>query len=226
MLKGESLEKLQHGIQDVEKSEKESEWSGLKLAKGEGLERVIDVVNDLATRMESDEPIKAGDVLKLDEFLQGTRIDFYGQKLTLKEVKKILKDNEIMYQEIREGNFSNIDKLTYITPEVAERLSKYQGDLGFNVTFLSDEAARYFGEHRFGALTFSNLTSLSDQAARYLSKHQGSLWLPSLSSLSDQGVEYFAESSWYTLTSISVKDRINKIIVINKKKAKNKLKNN
>ena len=90
-------------------------------------------------------------------------------------------------------DFVVLSKMTSITDDAAEALSKHQGELGLScLTELSDAAAEALSMHK-GWLDLSGLTELSDAAADALAKHQGGLILDGLRELSDASAEALAK---------------------------------
>jgi len=75
-----------------------------------------------------------------------------------------------------------------LTPEVAESLSKVRGNLYISdAEKLSAAAAAHLANHRGGSLGLNGVATLSDEAAAALSKHQGNLELNSLCEISEEG---------------------------------------
>jgi len=178
----------------------EKEESGFKIANTPESESIINKSNELAERIQRNEPIKVGHVLELEKALSRIKIDIGGDMMTVEEIKK----NPNIQEQIKKPNFKEqldlnkkvatgipiyIEDLEFLTKAAAESLSQHEGELFLTgLTFLSDAAAKSLSMHQ-GGLYLNGLTLLSDEAIKYLSRYQGRLDLSGLSFLSDDAAE-------------------------------------
>ncbi len=163
----------------------------LVLKTGPELQESISSLNTLQNKLEHDQNITLSDILALQETLHHLKIKVGDQEVDLEHVQN--NENLKILKEIKEGNFDNVDKLTFLTNEIAEILSKYQGSLLLNgLSSLSDAQAESFSKYQ-GVLWLNGLSSLSDAQAESLGKHQGALSLNSLSSLSNAQAESLSQ---------------------------------
>ena len=82
------------------------------------------------------------------------------------------REDEEIFQEVRDGTFNNTNKLKKISAEIAGILSKLRKDIRLdNLSTISPEAALELSKHRGGELYLIGLTSLSEVAAQSLSEH-------------------------------------------------------
>lgn len=94
-------------------------------------------------------------------------------------------NSEVYDKSQSKDGVQDFSKLSVITDEMAEHLSKYKGDINLNnLTSISDTAIEHLSKHK-GDLHLDGLTSISDIAAGYLRDHEGDLYLNGLTSLSD-----------------------------------------
>ena len=91
---------------------------------------------------------------------------------TVEEIKK----NQGIFDEIMQGDYSNHEKLTYITPKVARELIKYKKGLDLSgLTSISVEIARELAKHEIW-IALSGLASITVEVARELAKHKGEIY--------------------------------------------------
>ncbi len=155
----------------------------LVLKTGHELQQSLSILNTLQNKLEHDQNITLSDILALQETLHHLKIKIGDQEVDLEHAQNI--ENLKIFKEIKEGNFDNVGKLTFLTNEAAESLSQHQGVLHLDgLSSLSDVQAESLSQHQ-GALSLSGLSSLSDAQAESLSQHQGDLYLNGLSSLTD-----------------------------------------
>jgi hypothetical protein len=147
-----------------------------------------------------DKPISIDDLEDLSKVARGTKIDVGGEIMTVEEAEKIpdLKRNMKIWDEMKEGNFENTGKLTFLTPkvarifsekcnrtelwleslsvfspEVAKELAKFKGKhiCLCGVRFVSDLVAMYLGKSNIEYVNLHELESLSEVAAKNLAEH-------------------------------------------------------
>ena len=150
---------------------------GIELHNSPELEETTNIISQINQAIATDSPVTAQSILELKESIAELTVDINGEQVPLKDIKDIpdIKDNINIWQEIKQDNLANISKITYITPGIAQILSKHQGDLYLRgLTTLSDIAAEHLSNHQ-GTLDLDGLTTLSDKAAEHLSKHEGDL---------------------------------------------------
>ncbi len=122
-----------------------------------------------------------------------------------KEIKPSLEKDELIFQEIREGNFDNTRNLTTITSEIAdvlvrehkgyldlrkivslstaeaESLFKYRGDIGLNgLRAISADVAEQLAKHPEGGITLYDIPEVDDDIAKILAQHPGVLMMGSI----------------------------------------------
>lgn len=120
-------------------------------------------------------------------------------------------DNEAIWKNICDGDFSQKDRLTVLSPEAAGCLTAWKGkDLFLNaVTDLSPDAARHLSAWEGDWLGLNGLTKLSPGAAVYLSRWKGKgLSLNSLSSLSPRVVAILSDWQGDQIELINVKHMV------------------
>ncbi len=106
-----------------------------------------------------DKPIFINDLEDLSKIARGTKIDVGGEIMTVEEAESIpdLKMNAKIWQEMKEGNFLNTDKLTKITPTVSKYLENIKGDL--NLRGLTSAKGLVLPQTIGGDLYLNGLTS-------------------------------------------------------------------
>jgi hypothetical protein len=111
--------------------------------------------------------------------------------MSIDELKNIpdMKKNVKIWNEVQNGDLENIDEMTYLPVSIAEKLSKYNGNLWL-----------------------TNLTSITDAAAEHLSRHKGVLGLDKVVLISEKAAEYLAkkEEDELFLNNGSIRNQINK----------------
>jgi len=168
---------------------------GLEMASGKETTKVTETLDTLNDAISHDTPITESNLSDLTTAIGGLSIDVGGAPMSLAEAEKIpdIKRNMEIFKEIQGGNVSNTEHLTFITPLIAESLSKHEGTLDLEgLTTLSDTAIESLSKHK-GGLSLSGLTTLSDTAAEHLSKHKGGLGLSGLTTLSDTAAEHLSK---------------------------------
>lgn len=233
MSKFEMQEKLSQA--DISGSEREGQEPGLELVKGEGLDVVVDVANDLAGKIEGDKKVTGEDVLKLDKALGKVKLNISGEKMTIDEVKKIpdLKMNMELWEKIMKGdkyilddiNAQIIENLTYLTVGIASRLIELaKRDRKLQLVFtklekLSDNVADVLGHASFEGLKLNGVRFLSDKQVDSLCNFQGGLFLEGLEDVSDEAIERLASiQQWNLHVSGDIRKRIREFRINEEKK--------
>jgi hypothetical protein len=189
------MENKANTFQEIKDTNNASKKHGLEMASGKETTKVAETLDTLHDAISHDRPITESNLSDLTTAIQGLSIYVGGTLMSVGEVEKIpdIKRNLEIFKEIQGGDFGNTKELTFITPLIAEHLSKLKGDLYLRgLTTLSDTAAEHLSKHE-GNLWLSGLTTLSDTAAEHLSKHEGNLDLDGLTTLSDTAAEYLSK---------------------------------
>jgi hypothetical protein len=172
---------------------------GVELSGTPQLDEVKQGLNNLDKAINHDTAIDLEDLNRVGSSLEEVKVVIGGSEMTVEEAQKIpdLKENMKLWEEMKTGEIkSAVERMTYITPGVAEFLSKKYNELNFyNLLTLSDEAAKYLGNHVGPVLKFTKVEEISDVAAECLSKHKGFLYLDRLISLSDTAAESLSKST-------------------------------
>jgi len=193
------MKNLENTFQEIKDTKGASNKHGLEMVAGIETTKVTETLDTLHDAITHDTPITESNLNDLTTAIQGLSIDVGGTLMSVREVEKIpdLKRNLEIFKEIQNGVVSNSDKLTFITPLIAESLSKHEGTLGLRgLITISDTAAEHLSKHE-GVLYLHGLTTLSDTAAEHLSKHEGGLWLYGLTTLSDPAAEHLSKHEGY-----------------------------
>ena len=112
---------------------------------------------------------------KFDKMVGGF-VDTVGNFLRNDEGDKRINDEKI-FQEIKNGIFTNIVELETLPEEIAKILSEYDGDLWlFSLKSLQEPAAKHLSNHK-GNIDLSGIPDVPDAVAKYLSKHVGDIEL-------------------------------------------------
>jgi len=168
------MKNLENTFKEIKDTNSASTKQGLEMIAGKETTKVTESLDTLHDAISHDTPITESTLSDLTTAIQGLSIDVGGIPMSVAEVEKIpdLKRNLEIFKEIQGGDVSNSNKLTFITPLIAESLSKHKGDLYLNgLTTISDNAAEFLSKHK-GYLGLYGLTTLSDTAAEFLSKHE------------------------------------------------------
>jgi len=177
---------------EISESEPAEKKPTLEITKSPELEDLRKELQAFADLLDHNRPISSEDVEKVDYAMEHINVDVGGNTgLSIEHTKTLygIRENAKIWQEIKKGDFSNLGQLDYITDEVAEILSGYEGSLDLKGLFtISDKAAEYLGNYD-GWLDLSGLTNLRDKAAECLSRHTGRLDLDGLPVLSDYAAE-------------------------------------
>jgi len=182
-------------IKDTTKKPETESGTGLEISNSSELEKLSGAIGVVQDAVNHDQTVKVGQLEQIQEAIKKLRVNFYGEEMTIEEINKIpkLEESIKIWEEIRQGNLENKEKLTLLNPEIAEKLSHWDGELYlYNLYFLSAQAAEAIA-HNKGDLQLGGFASISDETAEKLSHFQGvMLWLPSLTSLSDKAAEYLS----------------------------------
>jgi len=204
-------EQLRENLADIKEPQQEKEAS-FEIAKTEELKQVIDQANSLAGKIERDENVKVGEVLDLEEALNKIKIDIGGEIMTVEEIKKNPNTQEQIeiIKEVIAGDKSRHAKLTFLTKQAAESLSRVQGTLFLrSISSLSDPVAEILSHHQ-GNIYLNGLSSLSDSAAESFSHHKGFIRLDHLSSISDSAAEFLSRHQGSLWLSKEVEKKVDK----------------
>lgn len=214
---------------DISGPEQEKQELGLELVKNEQLDNVVDAANELDRKMKGDLPVTDGDVSRLEEALKFVKVNFYGDKMSIDEIKKIpdLKENMELWEGIENGEIDNSDSITYITKDIARTLfgearKRHYGSLSFKkLKVLSDDTANEIFNLASGmGLYFdsSDLNHLSDETIDTLCVSRVILVsLKYVDNLSDNAIRMLAESDKIWYLSDKTKKRIDEYLAKNKK---------
>ena len=117
-------------------------------------------------------------------------------------------DTAAISRQICDGDFSQRDRLTTLSPEVARCLAKWKGkDLFLNaLTELHPDAARHLADWQGDWLGLNGLTDLSPETAAHLARWKGKgLSLNGLSRLSPRVVAILSEWQGDQIELVNVK---------------------
>ena len=187
-------ENIQEAIGDTTKKSEKKSGAGLEISPSPELKKLSESIGTVKDLVDHNKPVELSQLQQIEEAVKKLTVDIGGEEMTLEELEKIpdLEKNMKIWEEIKQGNFLNQTKLTYITPEIAEILSHLQDRLVLvKLTSLSEKTAEHLSRHQ-GALILMGLTSLPDKVAEHLSHHKGDLDLRGLKFLSNQLAEYLS----------------------------------
>jgi len=201
-----NMKNLENTFQEIKDTKGASNKHGLEMASDIETTEVTDTLATLHDAISHDTPITESTLSGLTTAIGTLSIDVGGTLMSVAEVEKIpdLKRNMEIFKEIQDGNFDNHSQLTFITPLIAEFLSKHKGTLGLDgLTTLSDTAAEHLSKHK-GWLWLQGLTTLTDTAAEHLSKYKGNLFLRGLTTLSNIAAEHLSKhEGWLGLNGLT-----------------------
>ncbi|MFA6296174.1 MAG: hypothetical protein WC663_02385 [Patescibacteria group bacterium] len=217
---------MQENLADI-KEPQQQKAEGLEIAKTPESERVIESANNLAGKIERDEKVTAGEVYDLRETLGQMKFDFYGNNLTIKEIRQDpnIQKNIGIWQEIESGNWRNREKLTMLPPKIARAFKNVPGDDVYlnNLSSLQPESVKAIKDwekvrflHLDGISNISKdvatalaawhgenlhlrgLTTISQEEAKALKDWSGTrLYLSGLISISDEAAEELKKFSGF-----------------------------
>ncbi len=150
-----------------------------EVENNEALGNVSDVLSSIQESIVHDKSVTAKDILDLKKSLGDLTVDIEGMKIPIRDIKDMqgLVENKKIWDEINEGNYENIYKLTFLFDNAAEHLSVHKYSLYLDgLTSLSDKAAEHLSRHQ-DSLFFDNLVSLSDTACQFLAQFRGNLYV-------------------------------------------------
>jgi hypothetical protein len=132
-----------------------------------------------------------------------------GKDISMEKMREMpeFSKNQKIWEEIKNGIFNNIKKLTLLNPEIAEDLSYEEYIYLDGLVHISDGCAEKFRNHK-GNLSLNGLVALSDKSAEHLSSQKGFLYLSSLTSISDKGIKYLTRHSGEVSTNAEIKKRM------------------
>ena len=155
-------------------------------------------LQELQVRLEQSiqEAIQSGDAQKAQELKDQLESEIKDLERMMEEIE-ISPEDKIIFQKIREGNFTEEDtaKLTTVTMEIAEILINFRVDVDLELsglTLISDSVAECLSGY-FGGLNLKGLVTISDNVAEQLSKHSGQIWLNGLKSISDTIADHLSK---------------------------------
>ena len=212
------MKNLENTFKEIKDPTNAPKKHGLEMVVDKKTTKVTKSLDTLHDAITHDRPITESTLTGLTTAIGALSIDVGGTLMSVAEVENNpdIKRSMEIFKEIQNGDVSNSKQLTFITPLIAEHLSKHkawlwlsglttitdteaehlskhEGGLGLNgLTTLSDTAAEHFSKHK-GRLDLDGLTTLSDTAAEHLSKHEGDLWLFGLTTLSDIAAEHLSK---------------------------------
>ena len=102
------------------------------------------------------------------------------------EIQESDRKNYEILSEIKEGIYDNLNKLTTITPEIAEIICRYEGQLDLHsLEMIPDEAMYYLAQYK-KVLYLPKIKAFSIQGLEYLSHHDNSLLLTGIKHLTKE----------------------------------------
>ncbi len=129
------------------------------------------------------------------------------------------KENKIIFDQIRQGDFTNTGRLTNITDEIATLLLKKfkkSGDLDSNALNLDglstvpDSVLKILSSYK-GFISLNRIRSLSPTAAEHLSQNKAGLSLYELIEIPEEIAKILAKSKhWIPLGSVAADNMISK----------------
>jgi len=189
------MKNLENTFKEIKDTNGAPNKQGLEMVAGKETTEVTESLDTLHDAITHDRPITESTLTGLTTAIGTLSINVGGITMSVAETENNpdIKRNMEIFKEIQDGDFSNSHELTFITPLIAEYLSKHEGILLLEgLTTLSDIAAEHLSKHE-GDLYLRGLTTLSDIAAEHLSKHKGRLDLDGLTTLSDTAAEHFSK---------------------------------
>jgi len=193
------MKNLENTFQEIKGTNGASTKQGFEMVADKKTTEVTKSLDTLHDAITHDRPITESTLSGLTTAIGALSIDVGGTLMSVAETEKIpdLKRNIEIFKEIQNGDVSNSKQLTFITPLIAEQLSKHEGRLDLHgLTTISDVAAESLSKHK-GPLYLYGLTTLSDTAAEHFSKHEGDLSLYGLTMLSDIAAEHLSKHEGY-----------------------------
>jgi len=190
------MKNLENTFQEKTNSNGAPNKQGFEMVADKKTTEVTESLDTLHDAITHDTPITESTLTGLTTAIGTLSINVGGTLMSVAETEKIpdLKRNLEIFKEIQSGDFSNSHELTFITPLIAEQLSKHEGRLDLHgLTTLSDTAAEHLSKHK-GDLDLLGLTTLTDTAAGHLSKHKGALYLRGLTTLTDTAAEHLSKN--------------------------------
>src|SRR6056297_3341160 len=171
----------------------EGDFESVELTEDEN-EELLSILKK-ARKAENDGNLEKAIKLYRQYINQFSKIKEKKEKEEEKELEPTERDKEI-WEEIKKGNFDNIEELTTLSDEVAKILSKSDLErLSLNglQKLTTDQQAEYLAGFEGGTLVLNGLQELTDQQAKHLAGFEGgTLVLNGLQELTDQQAEYLA----------------------------------
>ncbi|MFA6296034.1 MAG: hypothetical protein WC663_01655 [Patescibacteria group bacterium] len=181
---------IQENLADIKEPSKQTE-GGLEIAKTEASERVVKTADQIHNAMEANEPVYKKTVDELREALSKLEYNFYGEKMTLQEIKEIQEQNKEAWEMITTGRNFNVwllnRILTFLTPDVAKRL------------------VERMKPNQNSLLYLDSLKSISTKVAQELIKHEGPLYLDGVEEMSLDVLKSLCQKEHKTGLSLGLK---------------------
>jgi hypothetical protein len=162
------------------------------------LKSLSNTLNEVQEAIDTDQDLKAEDLLSLKEAVGKIKVEIAGEEFALEEIASNgeLQKNIKIWKEIEVGKLDNTYKITLITSKIAEILldkCKQKRHISLSdLTSLSNKVAEILSRFE-GHLDLRGLTSLSKEVAENLSKHKGDLNLSGLISLSTEVAKFLGK---------------------------------
>jgi hypothetical protein len=183
--------------------------ANVEIIKSKELKELANGIDKIKDEIDHDQPVTTEQIEQIKKTISQLTVNIGGEEFPLDEIKNIpdLKANAKIWQEIKNGNLENTNKLTFLSVETAEHLAEHKGILDLSgLISITDQTAKHLAEHE-GYLGLNGLKSITDQAAEHLAGHEGDLWLSGLTSITDQTAEHLSKHEGYLgldgLTSIT-----------------------
>ena len=118
-------ENIQEAISDTTKKTEKKSDADLEISPSPELEKISKSINAVQNAVSHDQSVKLSQLQQIQEAIKKTTVKIGGEEIPVEEMEKIpdLEKNVKIWEEIRQGNFINLDKLTYATSEIIELLS-------------------------------------------------------------------------------------------------------
>ncbi|MFH1287812.1 MAG: hypothetical protein ABII25_03845 [bacterium] len=146
-------------FEDIKSSEAGKFAEGFEIEKTAELESVVEGISGIKEAVDHDNPVTLEQVKKIEEAMDESMVDVGGEKIPIGELKDIpdLEENVKIWKEIREGNFENVGKISFLISEIARDVCKHEQESNDPILILN------------------KLTKLSEGSAKALSKHKDDL---------------------------------------------------
>ncbi len=204
--------KFNEVIRDTDSPEKKGGEGGygVEIVKSPGNTELVNDLQQLESALSHDTPVSAEQILEVEKSLDSMKVVVGGDEMTIGEMRQIpdLEKNAKIWEEIKAGDFSHHENLTYLTSQIAHQLSGLERTLYLHgLTTISDTAAEHLSRLQ-GRLYLDGLASVSDTAAKHLSHHRSDLFLHGLTSISDTAAEHLSHHQDYLSLSGAVRQKV------------------